>query len=159
MKKLNIYLRNLSQRKKLLVGNLSSFLGDFLIVFYFSEIIDTYITKNFVFFQLKLLGYKQNSLSHTDFLQFKGLLSSNMRIVLLGFLVYHIVIYISGLLRKKWAITYVCRYAFVGAILSVVEFLFYIISGKGINPFTFFTIVFYGIAYKTLDHFTKNQAQ
>jgi len=159
MKKLNIYLQNLSQRKKLILGNISSFFADFLILFYFSEILDTYVTKKFVFFQLKLLGYQQDSLSQTDFLQFKGLINSNMRFVLLGFLIYHLVIYISGLLRKKWAITYVHKYALIGCILSAVEFIFYIFSGKGINIFTFFTIVFYGIAYMALDSFKKNQVQ
>lgn len=159
MKKLNLYLEKLTQRKKLLVGNISSFLADFLILFYFSELLNSLITKETVFFQLKLLGYKPTSLTQTDFAQFKGLITSNMKLMLFGFLIYHSIIYLSGIFRKKWAITYVYKYALFGWILSALEFLFYIFSGKGINFYTFLTIILYFLAYKTLESFKKSQVQ
>lgn len=153
MKKLNAYLQKLAPLKRLYLGNISALLGDLLIIFYFTKIIDTFVTKNLVFMQLKLLGYQGATLSQSDFLQFKGILNSNIKLMLFVMILVHAIIYLCGVLKKTWAINYVRRYAFMGAILSLIEFIFYIKNGNGVNFFTFTTVILYGLSFLSLKSF------
>lgn len=157
MKKLNEFLLNLEPKVRLYLGHGSSFAGDLLIIFYITKVIDTFVTKDLVFKQLSFLGYQAASLSHTDFLQFKGILTANVKLMLFAAIVVHGIIYACGCLKKKWAINYVERYALFGAVLSTLEFIFYIKNGNGLNPYTFGTILFYGLSYLSLRAFKKQE--
>ena len=159
MKKLKAYLQKLSSTQKVYLGNIAAFCGDLLIVFYIGKFIDTFVTKKLVFMQLKLMGYQQSSLSHSDFLQFKGILAANAKMILFAFIIVHSIIYICGCFKKRWAITYVGRYALTGLILSAIEFIFYIKNGNGINFFTFATILLYGLSYFILKEFNQKSEQ
>ena len=157
MKKLNAYIRKLDQKQKRLLGNIAALLGDVFIIFYISKIIDKFVTKKLVFMQLKLMGYQNPVLSQSDFLQYKGLVAANAKLMLVGIIIFHGIIYLCGALDKIWAINYVKRYAAIGAILSAVEFIFYIKNGHGLNPYTLATIAFYSLSYITLKEYKRIQ--
>ena len=155
MRNLNVYIEKLSQKQKRVIGNIAALFGDVLIIFYFSRIIDKFVTKNLVFMQLKLMGYQNPTLSQSDFLQFKALVTSNAKLLLVGIIMFHGIIYICGCLDKKWAISYVKRYAIAGVVLSAIEFAFYVKSGLGLNPFTLMTMILYGVSYLMLKAYVQ----
>jgi hypothetical protein len=156
---LNANLDKMEKNLQLKLGSLLCFGGDFLIVFYFSKFLKTFITKDLISFQLKIMGLSAAEIAQFDFTQFSAIIASSAKIMLAIFLAYNAIIYFCCAIGKKWASGYVRNYALTGGLLSICEFYFYIKKSGTINPYTLATIILYALSFYVLHHFKKSQAQ
>lgn len=137
MTKLNAYLDKLEAKQLLYVASALALLADVLIIAYIYATLDSYLGKDLIMNQLVRAGYPPNSISQTDYLQFRAMLISNVKLMLNGFLVVHAIVYLCCAFAKKWAIKYVKFYAVSSAIIAAIA-----IYNLPKEKFSFIPVVF-----------------
>lgn len=141
MTKLNAYLDNLEPKQWLYLGSALALLADILIIIYIYGTMDTFLDKELIMQQLIKAGYPPGAITQTEYLQFRGIIISNLKIVLNGFLLLHAIIYFCSAIAKNWAIKYTSFYAISSALLAIIAI--FSISKENLNiiPFAFVALL------------------
>lgn len=156
---LNQKLDLIGINKFIYIAPLISFISDLIIIFYVNKVmLPKLVNDNSV----RLALAKANNISpeqlSTDFVNSAtDMMHSSLSLMLFCILCCHVVIYLLCLSKYSWPKTYIMGYARSAVFLSIIEFLFYVISEGAINFITFGTTILYFIVAYGYSYFKKKE--